>query len=169
MSTSSSITTERIGRRTYFRGETFSHKEAIKNAGGHWDKDQRAWWIGSDADAQALVTRLNNTQVMVKATASYRKLPDDTWGVRGKNLTVGGTVTVFKASGEKKEEVVDVILSTDGEGWQTATLRRSTSPRKGPGRGRGRWHTDGEKNYHGHQYSPNDPRYYSSGQYDDES
>lgn len=166
-----SITTNRIGRRTYLVGETFPHKAAIKAEGGHWDGDRKAWWLGDDAKAKALAETLNATKTAPKATAQYHKLPDGTWGVRGKNLAAGGKVTVFKRSGDRKEEVVKAVLSTDADGWQTASIERgqSSGSRSDGKRGRGRWYTDGERNYHGHRYSPNDPRYYSSGQYDDES
>lgn len=32
--------------RVYLRGNTFAIKDKIKAAGGHWDADQRAWWLG---------------------------------------------------------------------------------------------------------------------------
>jgi len=32
--------------RLYLRGDTYAAKDRIKAAGGHWDPDQRAWWLG---------------------------------------------------------------------------------------------------------------------------
>lgn len=34
------------GRRVYVLGNTFPIKSAIKDCGGHWDADRKAWWIG---------------------------------------------------------------------------------------------------------------------------
>lgn len=51
----SSITVERIGRRSYFRGNTFQIKDRLRAAGAHWDAEQKAWWIGSDEVARKLV------------------------------------------------------------------------------------------------------------------
>lgn len=51
-----SITTNRIGRRTYIRGATYPIRDTLRNAGAHWDADEKAWWIGDDAKAQAIAT-----------------------------------------------------------------------------------------------------------------
>lgn len=51
-----SITTSRIGRRTYIRGATYPIRDTLRNAGAHWDADEKAWWIGDDAKAQAIAT-----------------------------------------------------------------------------------------------------------------
>jgi len=34
------------GRRCYLIGNTYPIKDKIKAAGGHWDNDRKAWWIG---------------------------------------------------------------------------------------------------------------------------
>ena len=48
------ITVERVGRRSYLRGDTLSVRSYLREQGCHWDADGRAWWIGSDADAQRI-------------------------------------------------------------------------------------------------------------------
>lgn len=35
------------GRRIYILGNTYPIKESIKSAGGNWDGDRKAWWVGS--------------------------------------------------------------------------------------------------------------------------
>jgi hypothetical protein len=57
------VTIERSGARVYFTGDTFSVKDRIKQMGGHWDGDRRAWWVGATKaeEAQALVASLTAT------------------------------------------------------------------------------------------------------------
>lgn len=43
----SNITFEPQGKRVYVIGNTFPIKSAIKEAGGHWDGERKAWWIGA--------------------------------------------------------------------------------------------------------------------------
>lgn len=45
--TTLAITLDTVGARVYLRGDTFAVKSAIKAAGGHWDADARAWWVGA--------------------------------------------------------------------------------------------------------------------------
>jgi hypothetical protein len=49
-----SINVERIGRRSYLRGNTYPIKDQLRSAGAHWDGEQRAWWIGDHAKAVEL-------------------------------------------------------------------------------------------------------------------
>lgn len=42
----SNIELKEEGQRVYVLGNTFPIKDAIKSAGGHWDADRKAWWIG---------------------------------------------------------------------------------------------------------------------------
>lgn len=123
---------ERVGRRSYIVGDTYPHKAAIRAAGGHWDSARRAWWMGSADKAAALIARLGSSAP--KASARYTKLADGSWGLRGRHLVAGGSVEVRKASGETKTETVASILSTDAQGWQTATIaRRASAPRRSGG------------------------------------
>lgn len=70
--------------------------------------------------------------------ATYTKLRDGSWGIKGTGLTPGARVTVTKRDGETKEETVRAILWTGPDGTQLATLHagqrasRSTgsSPRR---------------------------------------
>ena len=47
------ITIETRATRIYLRGDTFGAKDRIKAAGGHWDPDERAWWLGKAKAAEA--------------------------------------------------------------------------------------------------------------------
>ena len=51
-----SIQIQKEGRRHYLIGNTFSIKDQIKSAGGHWDPDKRAWWV-SKPDVAAKFTQ----------------------------------------------------------------------------------------------------------------
>jgi predicted nucleic acid-binding Zn ribbon protein len=48
------ITVERVGRRSYFRGDTLRVRGMLRARGAHWDADHKAWWIGSHDAALAL-------------------------------------------------------------------------------------------------------------------
>jgi len=50
----SAITVERVGRRSYLTGNTYPVKDAIRNAGGHWDAERKAWWLGDDVKARSI-------------------------------------------------------------------------------------------------------------------
>ncbi len=51
------ITVERVGRRSYLRGDTLAVRGLLRDGGCHWDADARAWWIGSPTEAEALAER----------------------------------------------------------------------------------------------------------------
>lgn len=61
-----SITIETDGRRAYIVGETYPHRSAIKDAGGHWDGERKAWWLGSRAKAEELVAHLCGSAATTK-------------------------------------------------------------------------------------------------------
>jgi hypothetical protein len=46
------ITLEKQGRRVYLIGNTYPIKDQIKNAGGKWDADRKAWWVGVAKQSQ---------------------------------------------------------------------------------------------------------------------
>lgn len=120
-----SIEIIRQGRRSYFQNLPFALKDAVKAEGARWDSAAKMWWMGNDEKARRVAAELNaGPAPKEQATGRYAKLDDGTWGVRGRNLVEGEEVTVFKRSGDRKVETVGTILSTDADGWQTATLRR---------------------------------------------
>lgn len=41
------VTLETVGTRVYVRGNSYPIKGAIKSVGGHWDGDEKAWWVGA--------------------------------------------------------------------------------------------------------------------------
>lgn len=143
---SSAVTLERVGRRTYFVGNTFPIKDLIRNSGGHWDGDRKQWWIGSQEYAEGIVRDAQQALQAAAATPSarYSKLSDDSWGLRGRNLVAGETVEVRKADGTTKTETVASILSTDADGNQIARI--SVAARKSGGSGtRGRGGRSGRR------------------------
>lgn len=50
-----SITIESRGRRHYLRGNTYAIRDALRSAGAHWDRDERAWWTGQRDVAERFV------------------------------------------------------------------------------------------------------------------
>lgn len=68
------------GSRIYIVGNTFACKATIKAAGGHWDGDRRAWWVGKSkrSDIEAALAgakpeeRAENRPVTVMGKASYK-------------------------------------------------------------------------------------------------
>jgi hypothetical protein len=71
------ITVERVGRRSYLRGNTFAVKDAIRAAGGHWDADQRAWWV-SKAEVAAELAGKAAAPASQPDSSGAEKLSDDT-------------------------------------------------------------------------------------------
>ncbi len=51
---SRNITVDRVGRRSYLRGDTMSVRGVLRSGGCHWDADTKAWWIGNHEEALAL-------------------------------------------------------------------------------------------------------------------
>lgn len=71
------IEIERIGRRSYLRGNTYGIKDALRAAGAHWDAEQRAWWIGSDAKARELAGQASAAQPAEGQEREREQLGDD--------------------------------------------------------------------------------------------
>lgn len=71
------IEVDRIGRRSYLRGNTYAIKDALRAAGAHWDAEQRAWWIGSDAKARELAGQASAAQPAEGQEREREQLSDD--------------------------------------------------------------------------------------------
>ena len=69
----SSITLETAGTRIYLIGNTYPVKDAIKAAGGHWDGERRAWWLGAAkrAEAERLATATPAPSAASSDTSPY--------------------------------------------------------------------------------------------------
>jgi hypothetical protein len=52
------IQIQHAGRRYYLRGDTFSVRDQLRNAGFHWDGEARAWWTGKADEAERMRKRL---------------------------------------------------------------------------------------------------------------
>lgn len=82
MTATQQTTLEKVGSRLYFRNSPFSAKDRIKRLGGHWDGEERCWWIGTAkrAEAEALVAALNGgiTAESAKAAESVDLDPNTT-------------------------------------------------------------------------------------------
>lgn len=49
------ITVETVGRRHYFRGNTFPIKDLLRAFGSNWDADKRVWWTGQASVAERIL------------------------------------------------------------------------------------------------------------------
>ena len=67
---------------------------------------------------------------------TYTKLRDGSWGLRGKNLTSGQTVTVTTKAGKSKTECVGKVLWTGPDGLSLATIADGGGRRKCKGCGK---------------------------------
>lgn len=133
---------EREGRRSYIVGNTYPVKDALKAAGAHWDGDRRAWWLGDDADARALVERLGSpaaapTSTPAAAPAAPEGLSDDT-KIAGK-ATYKGRPYLLLWVGETRRGQAAKLAFADGSKvfWADASAVEVTKvyerhPVKGP-------------------------------------
>lgn len=64
------VSYEQVGARVYILGDTFTIRESIKSAGGHWDADRKAWWVG--ATKRTAIEQAVSTAVPA-APAPYRR------------------------------------------------------------------------------------------------
>lgn len=85
------ITIETHGRRHYLRGNTFPIKDAIRAAGGKWDRDAGAWWTGKRDVAEQLVADAAATPVAAKGPGSDR-------GARGDEKVSPDTVILARVN-----------------------------------------------------------------------
>jgi hypothetical protein len=86
------IRIERKGQRVYFVGDTYAVRGDVKQLGGHWDADRRAWWVGAKklAEAEALVARLQGAPASPEAAALAGLAPDTPAGVVADKLAEEG-------------------------------------------------------------------------------
>jgi hypothetical protein len=83
---------ERIGRRSYICGATYEHREELKNAGFHWDSEERAWWVGSKSEAENVAEILSRHFPHYDAGEKFEKQilkPNTDFADANKRLTYG--------------------------------------------------------------------------------
>src|SRR5690606_13952379 len=92
-----SVTIEKQGRRYYLVGNTYPVKDALKNAGAHWDRDRGAWWT-SKADvaerfaAQATAKAEARTAAVASTAGESRvAIGGNTYPVRDQLRDLGGS------------------------------------------------------------------------------
>lgn len=71
------ISIEKAGRRHYLVGDTFAIKDRIKAAGGHWDGDKRAWWIGNAEKALEVAGHSSSASSERQAPPTSQLAEDD--------------------------------------------------------------------------------------------
>jgi hypothetical protein len=72
------ITIEQVGRRLYFRNAPYAAKDALRDAGAKWDRDERAWWMGSQrrAEAEAVLAGAQAAVARAAVFGRYVKVGD---------------------------------------------------------------------------------------------
>lgn len=109
-----SLTVERQGRRSYIIGNTYPHKDALREAGAHWDGERRAWWLGDDAAARALAEKCGQARCEPSAPAAA---PSDKLGedakVAGK-ATYKGRPYLLLWLGETRRGPAAKLAFSDG-------------------------------------------------------
>jgi hypothetical protein len=121
------VTVEKIGRRHYLTGDTYAHKDAIRDAGCKWDPDQRAWWTGNAAVADTLAGKINALPASAgPLRGSPTMLRDGSWGVRvfSGRVAVGSVVSVVARGGKSWDAIVSHIERLDGDTTIVATTRK---------------------------------------------
>lgn len=83
--TPAEITVKKKGRRHYLVGNTFAHRDRLRDAGCRWDPDERAWWTGKAELAEELLGELNGASTM---------------SGKGNEASGGGTVVAGRAEYE---------------------------------------------------------------------
>lgn len=114
-------------------GNTYPVREQLRALGGRWNAAEKGWDVPAEKadDARALVAGngpVRGPPASSGHAVSYAKLPDGSWGIRGKGLVTGRKVTVTKKSGETADETVSVILSTDADGIALASVIARPKP-----------------------------------------
>lgn len=111
------ITLRKEGRRVYIAGNTFPIKDAIRDAGGHWDADAQQWWVGT---AKQAVIEAAIAAAVAKAAEVGDRLPEDERSIigrgtyRGQSYYVLGRVTSRGATQYDRDEI-GPIKTRDGE------------------------------------------------------
>jgi hypothetical protein len=143
MQTATEITIEKIGRRYYFRGDTYAHKGLIRAQGAKWDPDRRGWWTGKGETAEAVLAAVSDAPPAPKTLrGAPTMLPGGEWGVRvfAACVGVGDAVKVVTKSGKSWETTVSRIVRVDSDTTIVETPARSTTrPRRPSGESEGEY------------------------------
>lgn len=84
------------GRRVYLVGNTYSLRDAIKDIGGHWDADAKAWWVASSkrSAAEAVLAKAEETskartEARASLTGPMMRIEGNTYPVRDRLAALG--------------------------------------------------------------------------------
>jgi hypothetical protein len=67
------ITVERVGGRSYLRGDTGGVGDILREAGCRWDDEARAWWVRSHYAALQIADRANALVVARNSAVSGKE------------------------------------------------------------------------------------------------
>lgn len=70
------ITIQTEGRRSYIAGDTYPHRDAIRNLGAHWDAARKMWWTAKREAAAQLAAQINQAPAAAQSQ-SGNKTPRD--------------------------------------------------------------------------------------------
>jgi hypothetical protein len=103
------ITIKKIARRFYLMGNTYPLKDAIRDAGCHWDADQKAWWTAKEEVATRLAHASPTTNEAGKAPGKAAIVAGRSL-YKGKHFYVAGKRTGY----HRYEQGVEMVTSRDG-------------------------------------------------------
>jgi hypothetical protein len=128
------VTVEREGRRSYLIGDTFAIKDAIRSAGGHWDSQRRAWWLGKHDVAQQIAVEVADVPKPTEEEIAARRLAYDREHILGRAVRDGRSYyLVGEGVGERGPWVR--LLFHDGsrtifaDGAQVEIVKRYEQPK----------------------------------------
>jgi len=121
------ISIRTAGRRTYFDGDTYRHRDTLRKAGAHWDVSARAWWIGDRKSAEEIVSRIagGSSQEASAAPDARPEIIADNTRIRGM-VEYKGRSYLWLA--ETRDGTKKLIAFQDGskQFWATASECRIT-------------------------------------------
>jgi len=111
--TTTSVTIETVGRRHYLRGNTYPIKDRLRNAGAHWDPEQRAWWTAKREVAEGAIGAADTAIEQRNERERTEGVDKSAAVIRGKAAYKGKTYLLLW-SGETKRGPAAKLCFRDG-------------------------------------------------------
>lgn len=117
------ITVQRDGRRSYLTGNTYTLKDKIKAAGGHWDADRKAWWVGDHAKAEQIASTASSAAATPRPEFDAARTP-----IRGRAeyKGKGGYLVLWEGTTSRGDAVKLAFRDGSSTFWADAAQVRIT-------------------------------------------
>jgi hypothetical protein len=122
------VTIERTGRRSYLVGNTYDVRLKIKEAGGHWDNDRRAWWM-SNHDVAAQIAEFATAALSMKAAVVAEVADEEFVAIEGKTFDIKDKL---RAMGGRWDGARKVWMVPASRAEAARALVPVATPRKAP-------------------------------------